>query len=135
MEFEGRVMKLLPVRSGQKSDGSEWRSQEFVFEYFENPDNWWSEKVVLSLMNERIDEYQLKEGDEVRVNFGHSVREYQGRYYNEMRLRKLTKKEHPSSDEDAQKKEEPAAVAQGKTTQRPPHQQGAVEEKKDDLPF
>lgn len=128
-------MKLLPVRSGQKSDGSEWRSQEFVFEYVENPDNWWSEKVVLSLMNERIDEYQLKEGDEVRVKFGHSVREYQGRYYNEMRLRKLTKKEHPSSDEDAQKKEEPAAVAQGKTTQRPPHQQGAVEEKKDDLPF
>lgn len=133
MEFEGHVMKLLPVRSGQKSDGTAWKSQEFVFEFFENPDNWWSEKVLLSLMNERIDEYQLKEGDEVRVNFGHSVREYQGRYYNEMRLRKLTKLQEEG--EEAQKKEEPAAVTQGKTTQRPPHQQGAVEEQKDDLPF
>ena len=72
-------MKVLSVRSGQKGDGTAWKSQEFVFEFFENPDNWWSEKVVLSLMNERIDEYQLKEGDEVRVNFGHSVKEYQGK--------------------------------------------------------
>lgn len=129
MEFEGRVMKLLPVRSGQKSDGSEWRSQEFVFEYFENPDNWWSEKVLLSLMNERIDEYQLKEGDEVRVNFGHSVREYQGRLYNELRLRRLQKVSEaaPATVQSAS-----VAVTENGSEAPSPATDGG---KKDDLPF
>ena len=129
MEFEGHVMKLLPVRSGQKSDGSEWRSQEFVFEYFENPDNWWSEKVLLSLMNERIDEYQLKEGDEVRVNFGHSVREYQGRLYNELRLRRLQKVSEASS---ATVEAASVAVTENGSEAPAPATDGG---KKDDLPF
>ena len=122
-------MKLLPVRSGQKSDGSEWRSQEFVFEYFENPDNWWSEKVLLSLMNERIDEYQLKEGDEVRVNFGHSVREYQGRLYNELRLRRLQKVSEaaPATVQSAS-----VAVTENGSEAPSPATDGG---KKDDLPF
>ena len=122
-------MKLLPVRSGQKSDGSEWRSQEFVFEYFENPDNWWSEKVLLSLMNERIDEYQLKEGDEVRVNFGHSVREYQGRLYNELRLRRLQKVSEASS---ATVEAASVAVTENGSEAPAPATDGG---KKDDLPF
>lgn len=122
-------MKLLPVRSGQKSDGSEWRSQEFVFEFFENPDNWWSEKVLLSLMNERIDEYQLKEGDEVRVNFGHSVREYQGRLYNEPRLRRLQKVSVAASA--TVQSASVAAKENGSEAPAPATDGG----KKDDLPF
>ena len=35
-------------------------------------------------MNDRIREYDIHEGDEVLIGFGHSVREYQGRYYNDL---------------------------------------------------
>lgn len=91
MEFQGRIQKLLPIRTGKKQDGSEWQSQEFVFEYFEREGDRWSDKVVLSLMGERIKDADLHEGDEVKIGFGHSVREWQGRYFNELRVYKLEK--------------------------------------------
>ena len=92
MEVQGRIYKVMPIRKGNKSDGSEWRSQEFIVEFFETPDQRWSDKVVLSVMNERIDEYDLHEGEEVNVGFSHGVREYQGRWYPEFRIYKFEKK-------------------------------------------
>lgn len=91
MEFQGRIQKLLPIKTGKKQDGSEWQSQEFVFEYFEREGDRWSDKVVLTLMGDRIKEVDLHEGDEVKIGFGHSVREWQGRYFNELRVYKLEK--------------------------------------------
>ena len=102
MEFQGRIQKLLPIRTGKKQDGSEWKSQEFVFEYFEHDSDRWSDKVVLSLMGERIKEADLHEGDEVKVGFGHSVREWQGRYFNELRVYKLEKVKTSQSAPEAQ---------------------------------
>jgi hypothetical protein len=91
MEIQGKIYKVLPTRTGKKADGSEWRSQEFIVEFFESPDQRWSDKVVLNAMNDRIDEYKLREGDEVRVGFSHGVREYQGKYYPEFRIYKFEK--------------------------------------------
>lgn len=103
MEFKGRIQKLLPIRTGNKQDGSEWQSQEFVFEYFEREGDRWSDKVVLTLMGDRIKQADLHEGDEVKIGFGHSVREWQGRYFNELRVYKLEKVKitHPAPDAQA----------------------------------
>ena len=91
MEIQGKIYKVLPTRTGKKADGSEWRSQEFIVEFFESPDQRWSDKVVLNVMNDRIDEYQLHEGDDVHVGFSHGVREYQGKFYPEFRIYKFEK--------------------------------------------
>ena len=91
MEFKGRIMKVLPVTSGTSQNGNEWKKQEFVFEYFEQQTDRYSDKVCLSIMNGRIAEYDLHENDEVLIGFGHSIREYQGRYFNELRLYKFQK--------------------------------------------
>ena len=92
MEFKGRIMKVFPVVSGTGKSGQEWKRQEFVFEYFEHETDRWTDKVVLSVMNDRIEEYDLHEGDEVTIGFGHSVREWNNKYFNEMRVYKLEKK-------------------------------------------
>lgn len=102
MEFQGRIQKLLPVRTGNKQDGSEWQSQEFVFEYFEREGDRWSDKVVLTLMGDRIKEADLHEGDEVKIGFGHSVREWNGRWFNELRVYKLEKVKTMQSASEAQ---------------------------------
>ena len=102
MEFKGRIQKLLPIRTGNKQDGSEWQSQEFVFEYFEREGDRWSDKVVLTLMGDRIKQADLHEGDEVKIGFGHSVREWQGRYFNELRVYKLEKVKTTYPAPDAQ---------------------------------
>jgi hypothetical protein len=97
MEFKGRIMKVLPVTSGTSQNGNEWKKQDFVFEYFEQQTDRYSDKVCLSIMNDRIAEYDLHENDEVLIGFGHSIREYQGRYFNELRLykfQKLTQAQH-----------------------------------------
>ena len=53
MEFEGRIMKVLPVRSGTSSKG-EWKTLPFVFEYFENAEQRWSDKVLLETFDQGI---------------------------------------------------------------------------------
>ena len=93
MEFKGRIYKVLETTSGKSRDGKEWQKQEFIFEFFEHDTDRYSDKVVLSVMNDRIKEYDLHEGDEVMIGFGHSVREYNGRWFNDIRLYKLDKAE------------------------------------------
>lgn len=129
MEVQGRIYKVLPTRSGTKADGSTWESQEFIFEFFETPDQRWSDKVVLSVMNERIKEYDLHEGDEVKIGFSHGVNEWKGRYYPEFRIYKFEKMKAAV----VQQQTEPQVH---QTQQAPaPAPLPAAEAKEDDLPF
>lgn len=150
MEFEGRIIKVLPVRSGTSSRG-EWKTLPFVFEYFERPDDRWSDKVLLETMDpaimgkigafvERGADHKgimengcmkLKGEIKCRCGFSHSVREWtdnEGKtsHFNQVRLYKfeiLTE----------------VAVIQQQTQQQapsfpPPYPQPAAQEE-DDLPF
>ena len=55
MEFEGRIQRVLPVRSGRSErTGNEWKTLPFVFEYFESGDQRWSDKVLLETMDTNI---------------------------------------------------------------------------------
>lgn len=91
MEFIGRIARMLPLQSGTSQNGNSWKRQDFVFEYFEHETDRWSDKVVLSLMNDRIAEHDLHEGDEVKIGFSHNVREYNMKVFNELRAYKIEK--------------------------------------------
>ena len=129
MEFKGRIMKVLPVTSGTSQNGNEWKKQDFVFEYFEQQTDRYSDKVCLSIMNDRIAEYDLHENDEALIGFGHSIREYQGRYFNELRLykfQKLTQAQPQPAPAQSEAQAQQQASAQA-------HQQQATDA--DPLPF
>ena len=129
MEFKGRIYKVLETTSGTSRDNKEWQKQEFIFEFFEHDTDRYSDKVVLSVMNDRIREYDLHEGDEVLIGFGHSVREYNGRWFNDIRLYKLEKaSKMPLFEEQA--KEAPA-YSEGTQTVEPVQS----DEENDPLPF
>lgn len=81
MKLKGRIYKVLPIQSGTSANGNSWQKQEFVFEFFEEENQRFADRVPLNVMNDRIKEYDLHEGDEVEIGFGHNVREYNGRYY------------------------------------------------------
>lgn len=152
MEFEGRISKVLPVRSGTSSKG-EWKALPFVFEYFESADQRWSDRVLLETMEPaimgKIGAYvergvdgkgivengcmKLKGEIKCRCGFSHSVREWTDKEgktsnFNQVRLYKfeiLT--------------EQNVAVPQQQTQQQapsfpPPYPQPAAQEN-DDLPF
>ena len=47
MEFEGRIIRVLPVRSGTSQNGNEWKRLPFVFAYYENGEQRWEDRVLL----------------------------------------------------------------------------------------
>lgn len=124
MEFQGRIYRMLPMRSGvSQRTGNEWKSQPFIFEYFETPEQRWSDKVLLETRDANI-MAQLKEGMEVRCGFGHSVRDYEGRTYNEVRLYRI---EFQSTQQEA--------TATQQQTEQPAPSADVTEENDDNAPF
>ena len=142
MEFTGRIMKVLEPRSGvSEKTGKEWKTQGFIFEYFENPTDRYSDKVYLETFDENIIN-QLQENLPVRVGFGHHVRELtnqQGRkmVLNEIRIYKF---EPQVQQQSPQQSNQPAPQPQAQAPFPPqvdqfgnPLNQGGA--KDDDLPF
>ena len=145
MEFEGRISKVLPIESGTKRDGGEWKALPFIFEYYERLEDRWPDRVLLRARDPQqmhqiarfvavdankkaiVENGCMKLTGEIRCRcgFGHSVTEGQRRdgsggfVMNEVRLYKF------EVIEGEQK-------AQGTF---PPTAQPAAQEKTDDLPF
>lgn len=89
MKFQGRVKQILPARSGvSQKTGNEWKALPFIFEYYENDTDRFPDSVVLETYDTKVIE-GLKEGMEIVVGFGHRTREYEGRWYNELRIYSL----------------------------------------------
>ena len=83
LELEGRIARKFTPQTGTSARGA-WSKQEFIFEYQEGnfPTqvcmNVWGEDKVREL-----DKYQV--GDKVKVSFNLSSREYNGRWYTDVR--------------------------------------------------
>ena len=83
LEIEGTIIRMLDVQNGVSARGP-WSKQEFVIEYQEGnfPTqiclNVWGEDKVKDLGRFNI-------GDRVKISFNLSSREYNGRWYTDVR--------------------------------------------------
>ena len=83
LEIEGAIIRMLDVQNGVSARGP-WSKQEFVIEYQEGnfPTqiclNVWGEDKVKDLGRFNI-------GDRVKISFNLSSREYNGRWYTDVR--------------------------------------------------
>lgn len=83
LELEGRIVRKLNVQNGSSARGP-WSKQEFIFEYQEGnfPTqvcmNVWGEDKVRDLARHN-------DGEKVKVSFNLSSREYNGRWYTDVR--------------------------------------------------
>lgn len=80
MEIEGIVYKILPVVKGTSARG-EWQKQEVVFEL---PGEF-SRKVCVTFFNKESDVARLREGEAYTVSVNLESREYNGRWYTDVR--------------------------------------------------
>ena len=129
MEFTGRIMKVLPPRSGLSSNGKEWKTQQFIFEYFENPSDRYSDKVVIETFDTEV-MAQLEENATVHIGFGHRYEEYNGKYYNRLTMYKFERLDHTNALKHAPSAEAPTNGDPSVVVPQPKQ-----EEKTDDLPF
>lgn len=81
MEIQGKVIVILPQRTGVSSKG-EWKSQEFVIETHES----YPHKMVFSVFGaERLERFNIIMGEEISVSFDIDAKEYNGRWFNSIR--------------------------------------------------
>lgn len=81
MEIQGKIIAALPERSGTSARG-EWKMQEFVLETHES----FPHKMMFSVFGaDRLQRFNIQIGMEALVAFDINAREYNGRWYNDIR--------------------------------------------------
>ena len=136
MELQGKVIAVLPERSGVSQRG-EWKSQDYVIETHDA----YPRKMVFGVFGaDRISRFNIQIGQEVTVSFDIDAHEYQGRWFNNIRAFDVRQVDPASVG--MQPGVVPgaafgAAPAAAPTQPAAPAQPAApvVEDKVDDLPF
>ncbi|GLU50963.1 DUF3127 domain-containing protein [Dyadobacter frigoris] len=86
MELTGTIIALLPEVSGQGKNGT-WRKQEFILEI----PSQYPKKVCISLWGDKIDQAGLQINDAVTASIDVESREYNNRWYTEIKAWKVDK--------------------------------------------
>ena len=124
MEIKGKIIKKLPLQSGEGRNGN-WQRQEYVLEYGDR----YPKQMCFSLRGDKIDQYPLEIDQEVVVSFDVESREYNGRYYTNVNAWKVDKADaQPAADA-------PAAQPQSAFGQPAAPADFSATDDKDDLPF
>ena len=85
MEFEGTVYRILPLTQGTSARGG-WQRQDVVFDM---QDGNFTRKICVTFFNRPDDVAKLKEGCTCRVSVNIESREYNGRWYTDIRAWRL----------------------------------------------
>lgn len=105
MELKGKIIHVLDKRTGvSKKDGNPWSTQEFVIETEEQ----YPRKMVFSVFGEdKLRQMDIKVGETLTVSFDIDAREYQGRWYNDIRAWRVQRDEvEQAPQQPAQPKQE-----------------------------
>lgn len=87
LEFSGKLLKKLPLQSGTSANGT-WSRQEIIIEI----PGTFPQQVCVSLWGDRVnDVVKYVEGDILKVSFSLQSREYNGRWYTDVRAWRLEK--------------------------------------------
>ncbi len=84
MEIQGKVIQLLQEQKGEGRNGT-WRKKEYVIETQDQ----YPKKVCFNMWGDKIDQFPMKEGDVVKVFFDIESREYNGRWYTDVKAWKV----------------------------------------------
>ncbi len=129
LEISGKLIQKLQLQSGSSARG-EWKKQDFIIEI--NESNYPS-KVVFSLWGDdkvvELEKFNI--GDNVKVSFNISSREYNSKWYTDLRAWKI---EALNTNHNSYNPED---IPAGFTPNNNFSQQefNNNEENKDDLPF
>ena len=87
LEIKGKIIELLPLKSGQSANG-EWRKQEYILE----TDSQYPKKICFMAWGDKIDQFNINQDDKVVVSVDLESREYNGRWYTDVKAWRVCKK-------------------------------------------
>jgi len=127
LELEGRIARKFEKQSGQSARGP-WMKQDFILEFQDG--SYTSEVCFTSFGNDKVaelDRYQI--GDEVKVSFNIRAREFNGRWYNDVRVWRISPAGQPMQPAQPVQPEQPLQAPAPSLDDMP------AEEDFNDLPF
>jgi len=83
MEITGKLIQILPLQSGEGRNG-EWKKQDIILELEGSP----FRKICVGFWNDKIIS-DLIEGSMLKVSFEIESREYNGKWYTNLRAWKV----------------------------------------------
>lgn len=117
MQLTGKLILVLPLQTGTGKNG-QWKKQDIIVE----TEGQYPKKVCVSVWGDKINESLLKAGTMLNISFDVESREYNGRWYTDVKAWKV----EPAGSTSAA--DQPAAA------DNVYFDEGQMESK-DDLPF
>ncbi|MEA1875744.1 MAG: DUF3127 domain-containing protein [Bacteroidota bacterium] len=123
MEINGKIIEVLEEKSGESAKGV-WRKQEYILETQDQ----YPKKICFMVWGDKIDDFGIKENQDLEVSIDIESREYNGRWYTDIKAWKVAQKGAGASNSS-----EPSGNAAPPPAEEP---LGLDEESSvDDLPF
>lgn len=96
MEITGKIIEILEEKSGESAKGG-WRKQEYILETQDQ----YPKKICFMVWGDKIDDFGIKENQDVEVSIDIESREYNGRWYTDVKAWKVAQKgaSQPASSE------------------------------------
>lgn len=86
MEIKGKITQLLPLQTGEGKNGP-WRKQEFILE----TEGQYPKKICIAAWGDKFNDGSLQADNNVNVFFDVESREYNGRWYTDVKAWKIEK--------------------------------------------
>jgi hypothetical protein len=113
MQLTAKLVSLLPLQTGSGKNGP-WKKQDIIVE----TEGQYPKKICISIWGDKINESQLQAGAMLNISFDIESREYNGRWYTDVKAWRI----------------EPAGAASADSGDQA-YFDGGETETKDDLPF
>lgn len=84
MQLIAKLIQLLPVQTGTGKNG-QWKKQDIIVE----TDATYPKKICVSVWGDKIDAGQLQTGNQLKIDFDVESREYNGRWYTDVKAWKI----------------------------------------------
>ena len=86
MELTGKIVHILPEISGESARGP-WRKQEYIIE----TKGEYPKKVCFIAWSDKIDEFAIKQDEDLLVSIDLESREYNGRWYTDVKAWRVSR--------------------------------------------
>ncbi len=125
MQITAKLVQVLPAQTGQGKNG-EWRKQEIIVE----TEGQYPKKICISVWGDKLGGLKLSPGTDLNIDFDIESREYNGRWYTDVKAWRVTESESPGTSGPP-----PSKVKSNPSSSSFPPASAAPPEFEDDLPF
>ncbi len=84
MQLTAKLTQILPLQTGTGKNG-EWKKQDIIIE----TDGQYPKKICVSVWGDKINNSQLQVGNNLKIDFDIESREYNGKWFTDVKAWKL----------------------------------------------